>query len=115
MRVILKSEYNPETSPEGQASETAVAEPLYKVVLFNDEEHSYEYVCEMLSRIFDISGVRAFEIAYEVDYLGEATVVICPREKAEAGRDAIHAYGPDPRMPEISRESMRAAVMPAEE
>jgi ATP-dependent Clp protease adaptor protein ClpS len=36
----------------------------------------------------------------------------CEREQAEFGRDQIHSYGADPRMPK-SKGSMSAVVEPA--
>jgi ATP-dependent Clp protease adaptor protein ClpS len=48
----------------------------------------------------------------EVDATGRTIVLTCEREHAEFGRDQIHAYGADPRMP-ISKGSMSAIIEPA--
>jgi ATP-dependent Clp protease adaptor protein ClpS len=48
----------------------------------------------------------------EVDTDGRTVVLTCEREQAEFGRDQIHAYGADPRMP-ISKGSMSAVIEPA--
>ena len=98
---------------EQQKSETKQQEPaLFNVVLLNDEEHTYDYVIEMLVNIFCLSSESAFRHAVEVDTAGRTIVLTCEREQAEFGRDQIHAYGADPRMP-ISKGSMSAIIEPA--
>jgi ATP-dependent Clp protease adaptor protein ClpS len=86
--------------------------PLYHVVLLDDDEHTYDYVVEMLSKIFCLSVEIAFQHAVEVDTTGRTVVMTCEREQAEFGREQIHAYGADPRMA-VSKGSMSAVVEPA--
>ena len=86
--------------------------PLFHVVLLNDEDHTYEYVVEMLATIFCVSPEAAFQHAVEVDTTGRTIVMTCERAQAEFGRDQIHGYGADPRMPR-SKGSMSAVVEPA--
>ena len=86
--------------------------PLFHVVLLNDDDHSYEYVVEMLGTIFCVSAETAFQHAVEVDTVGRTIVMTCERDQANFGRDQIHGYGADPRMPE-SKGSMSAVVEPA--
>ena len=86
--------------------------PLYHVVLLDDDEHTYDYVVEMLSTIFCLSTNIAFRHAVEVDTTGRTIVMTCEREQAEFGREQIHSYGADPRM-SISKGSMSAVVEPA--
>ena len=86
--------------------------PLYNVVLLDDNEHSYEYVIEMLQKLFAMSAEQGFRHAREVDTTGRTIVMTCELPEAEFGRDQIHAYGADPRMPQ-SKGSMSAIVEPA--
>src|SRR5215475_10146789 len=86
--------------------------PLFNVVLLDDDEHTYDYVIEMLCSIFCLSTEAAFQNAVEVDQTGRTVVITCEREQAEFGRDQIHAYGADPRMP-VSKGSMSAVIEPA--
>jgi ATP-dependent Clp protease adaptor protein ClpS len=86
--------------------------PLYNVVLLDDDEHTYEYVIEMLQKLFAYSAGDAFQHAVEVDKTGRTVVVTCELAQAEFGREQIHAYGADPRMPQ-SKGSMSAIVEPA--
>lgn len=86
--------------------------PLFNVVLLDDDDHTYEYVIEMLGKIFLLPAQVAFQHAVEVDTTGRTIVLTCEREQAEFGRDQIHAYGADPRMPR-SKGSMSAIIEPA--
>ena len=99
----------PSKAPETGGSERGNEEPLFNVVLLDDDDHTYAYVIEMLVKTFFISPQRAFQHAVEVDNAGRTIVLTCDREAAEFGRDQIHAYGADPRM-ERSKGSMSAIV-----
>ena len=83
--------------------------PPYHVILLDDDDHSYEYVIEMLVDLFGHSPVRAFKMAREVDTAGRVVVDTTTRERAELKRDQIQSYGPDWRIAH-SRSSMAAAV-----
>ena len=97
----------PETK---QKSEERLA-ALYNVVLLDDDEHTYEYVVEMLQKLFAFSDGDAWNHAVEVDSTGRTVVLTCELEQAEFGRDQIHAFGADWRMPK-SKGSMSAIVEP---
>jgi len=83
--------------------------PLYNVVLLDDDEHTYDYVIEMLGKLFAMSEQQAFNHAREVDSTGRTIVMTCELAEAEFGRDQIHAYGVDWRMAK-SKGSMSAIV-----
>lgn len=86
--------------------------PLFNVVLLDDDDHTYDYVIEMLCKLFLKSKSDAFRHAVEVDSAGRTIVMTCELPEAEFARDQIHAYGADPRM-ERSKGSMSAIVEPA--
>ncbi len=102
----------PTVAPETTTAQQDQLTPLYHVVLLDDDEHTYDYVIEMLCNLFCISAQAAFRNAVEVDTTGRTIVITCERELAEFGRDQIHAYGADPRMA-ISKGSMSAVIEPA--
>ena len=87
-------------------------QPLYHVILLNDEDHTYDYVIEMLQKIFGFSESTALSHAVEVDTKGTTILLTCELEKAERKRDLIHSYGADWRLPR-SMGSMAAVVEPA--
>lgn len=88
--------------------------PLWHIVLLDDDQHTYEYVEEMLMRLFQHPQLTARRMAVEVDSTGRSIVETTTLERAELKRDQIHAYGPDPRLLERSIGSMRARLEPAE-
>ena len=98
--------------PELQKQNEEELAPMYNVVLLDDDHHTYDYVVEMLQKLFCHSSTEAFQHAVEVDMSGRTVVITCGLSEAEFGRDQIHAYGPDPRMPQCEG-SMRAVIEPA--
>ena len=85
---------------------------LFHVILLDDDEHTYDYVIEMLQKLFFLPKEVAFQHAWEVDTTGRTIVITCERPQAEFARDQIHGYGADPRMPK-SKGSMSAVLVPA--
>jgi ATP-dependent Clp protease adaptor protein ClpS len=104
----------PTTAPDIHTEQTTedVLTPLYHVVLLDDDHHSYEYVIEMLCRLFCMSADQAYRHAVEVDASGRTIVLTAELPVATFGRDQIHAYGADWRIPKSSG-SMSAVVEPA--
>jgi len=98
--------------PEIEDETSDQLQPLYHVILLNDDDHTYDYVIEMLTKIFSISESKALSHAVEVDTKGTTILLTCELEKAELKRDQIHSYGPDWRLPR-SLGSMAAIVEPA--
>lgn len=88
-------------------------QPPYNVVLLNDDDHSYEYVIEMLKELFGHPVEKGYQLAKVVDTQGRAIVCTTSLERAELKRDQIHAYGPDPRIPRCAG-SMQAELEAAE-
>jgi len=85
---------------------------LYHVIILNDEEHTFDYVIEMLQAIFKMPYGTALAHTMEADATGSSIVLTTSLEEAESKRDQVHAYGPDWRMPQ-SRGSVAALVEPA--
>jgi ATP-dependent Clp protease adaptor protein ClpS len=99
-------------APEIEQKNREEEVPLYHVVLLDDDEHTYDYVIEMLEKLFAFSRSEAFNHAVEVDTTGRTVVMTCALPEASFGRDQIHAYGADWRMPQ-SKGSMSAILEPA--
>ena len=102
---------NPALIPEAEIIEREQQVPLYRVVLLDDNDHTYDYVIEMLQKIFVFSLDLAYHHAEEVDRAGRTVLMVCELGEAEFGRDQIQAYGPDWRLPR-SKNSMAAVVEP---
>jgi ATP-dependent Clp protease adaptor protein ClpS len=88
-------------------------QPPYHVVLLNDDDHTYEYVIEMLKVLFGHPIETGYQLAKVVDTKGRAIVCTTSLERAELKREQIHAYGPDPRIPRC-QGSMTAELEAAE-
>ena len=102
-----------QTGPQVQEGQTKPqTAPLWNVVLINDDDHTYEYVIEMLGKLFAYSTQKAYAMACEVDNTGRVIVAMLVFEQAEFKQQQIHAYGADPRIPRC-RGSMRAVLEPA--
>jgi len=72
--------------------------PPWNVVLLDDNDHTYEYVIEMLHRLFGYAIPECYLMARTVDTDGRVIVMTTHRERAELERDRIQAYGADPRI-----------------
>jgi ATP-dependent Clp protease adaptor protein ClpS len=72
--------------------------PLYNVVLLDDDYHTYDYIIEMLGKLFLHSPAQAFRHAVEVDTEGRSIIMTCELTHAEYARDQIHGYGRDFRV-----------------
>jgi ATP-dependent Clp protease adaptor protein ClpS len=84
-------------------------QPRYNVILWNDDDHSYEYVVEMMQKLFGHEREKGFLIAKEVDTQGKAICLTTTLEHAELKRDQIHAYGPDKHI-QRCKGSMSATI-----
>ncbi len=102
----------PGTAPSVQDEREQEHGNLFHVVLLDDDEHTYDYVVEMLQKLFFFPLETAFQHAVEVDTTGRTIVITCALPEAEFGRDQIQSYGADPRMPK-SKGSMTAILVPA--
>lgn len=102
----------PSVLPETGTSEQRELTPLFNVVLLDDDDHTYDYVIEMLERLFIKTADEAYSHAKEVDATGRTVLITCELPQAEFARDQIHAFGADWRLPR-SKGSMSALVEPA--
>ncbi len=102
----------PVIAPDTETTERRQSVPLYRVVLLDDNDHTYDYVIEMLQTIFVFSLEQAYRHAEEVDRSGRTVLITCELREAEFARDQIHAYGPDRRLAR-SKGSMSAVIEPA--
>ena len=102
-----------EVLPHADVETVTKLQPPYHVVLLDDQDHTYEYVIEMLGKVFGHGRDKAFQMAQEVDAAGRCNVYTGSLEQAEFKRDQVHGYGADWRIPRC-KGSMSATVEPAE-
>ena len=84
---------------------------LYHVVLLNDNDHTFDYVIDMLVSKFSFSESKAIEHTMDVHFNGRSIVATSEKDEAEAGRDRIREHGADPRLAQ-SKGSMNVVIEP---
>ncbi len=87
-------------------------QPPYHVVLLNDNDHTYDYVIDMIRKLFGYPAETAFRMAGEVDRTGRVVLDTTTMERAELKRDQIHAFGRDWRI-QRCEGSMSSLIEPA--
>ena len=87
-------------------------QPPYHVIILNDEEHTFEYVIEMLAKVFGHSLSIAETLTWRVHNTGRAIVLTTHKELAELKCEQVLSYGPDPRM-SISKGPIGCYIEPA--
>jgi ATP-dependent Clp protease adaptor protein ClpS len=96
-----------------QPEQRTKRQPPYHVILWNDDDHSYEYVIAMLMTVFAYPLEKGFRMAKEVDTQGRVILLTTTREHAELKRDQIHSFGKDDLVAGC-KGSMRSTIEPAE-
>ena len=102
----------PRVSKTAQQDRRPKRQPKYNVILWDDDDHSYEYVVLMMRQLFGHSYEKGFQIAKCVDSMGQAIVLTTTKEHAELKRDQVHAFGKDVLIKRCAG-SMSATISPA--
>lgn len=109
----LESEPVVRKTPKKKQDQRPKKQPRYNVILWDDDDHSYEYVILMMRQLFGYSLSKGFKIAKIVDAAGRCVCLTTTREHAELKRDQIHSFGPDILI-ERCKGSMKATIEPIE-
>ncbi len=86
--------------------------PPYHVVILNDEDHTFDYVIEILLKLFKHPRPRAEELTWRIHNDGRAVVFTTHKELAELKRDQVITFGPDPWV-EVDPGPLGCVVEPA--
>src|SRR5580658_6912747 len=70
-------------------------QPPYAVVLFNDEDHTFQYVIETLMTVFGYTEEKCYALTLQIHTDGKGIVWSGSQEVAELKRDQIRSAGPD--------------------
>ncbi len=95
-----------------RTDEAPVHAPRYHLVLLDDNDHTYDYVIELLGHVLGYGPEKSFVLAGVVDTQGRAIVETASLDQVTRHQRQIHAYGADWRI-ERSKGSMSAIVEPA--
>jgi ATP-dependent Clp protease adaptor protein ClpS len=102
------------SKPATKKSKKPKRQPRYNVILWNDEDHTFEYVMTMLLELFGHPLEKGFLLAQEVDSSGRAILLTTTKEHAELKRDQVHAYGKDNLIKDCAG-SMWCSIEPVDE
>lgn len=104
----------PHVETEKQTKKKPKKQPRYNVLLWDDSDHSYDYVILMMKQVFRHPIETGYQIAKEVDTCGRAICLTTTLEHAELKRDQIHAFGKDELIARC-KGSMSATIEPVNE
>ena len=104
----------PQIETETEQRKKPKKQPRYHVILWDDSDHSYDYVVLMMKNVFRHPIETGFQIAKEVDSSGRAICLTTTMEHAELKRDQIHAFGKDELIARC-KGSMSATIEPVSE
>jgi ATP-dependent Clp protease adaptor protein ClpS len=108
----MSSEFKRKRSVPASSLPNTRRVPPFHVILLDDNDHTYEYVIEMLRRVFGYSSEAALRLASTIGREGRVIVDTTTYERAEFKRDQIHGFGPDFRLP-CCKGPMSAIIKPA--
>ena len=86
--------------------------PPYHVVVLNDEDHTFEYVIEMLIKLFAHSIPRAKELTWEIPLPGSGHRLHDPQRESRAETRPGSGLRCDPRLESV-QGSLRCYIEPA--
>ena len=86
-------------------------QPRYHVILWDDDDHSYDYVVRMMQQLFGHPYEKAYKLACDVDAAGRTVCLTTTREHAELKRDQIHSFGRD-RLIAACKGAMSCTIEP---
>jgi ATP-dependent Clp protease adaptor protein ClpS len=104
----------PQVETEKQKKKKPKRQPRYNVILWDDSDHSYDYVVLMMKQVFRHPIETGFQLAKEVDSSGRAICLTTTLEHAELKRDQIHSFGKDELIARC-KGSMSATIEPVSE
>ena len=112
MDTMIEKQAAATTRPAPDLAEHPKKQPPYHVILLDDDDHTYEYVVDMLRKLFGYGAEEAFKLACAVDETGRVIVDTTTLERAEFKRDQIHGFGRDWRITRCEG-SMTSVIEPA--
>ncbi len=85
----------PRRRSQKKTDATPKTQPPYAVIVENDDLHTFNYVIEVLQKVFGYDLQKAVLLTAQVHFAGQALVWSGALELAELKRDQIRGFGPD--------------------
>ena len=82
-------------NPKKETKKNPKILPPYNVILLNDDDHTPQYVIEMLKAIFGYQEEQGLKFAKEVHEKKKAIVWTGSKELGELKQEQIHSFGAD--------------------
>lgn len=86
----MKLQIAPEIQIIGEQQDETELEPLYRVIIHNDDVTPMDFVVHILKTIFYLSNNRAAEIMFTAHFSGTAYVQTLPKSEAEKRIQKAH-------------------------
>jgi ATP-dependent Clp protease adaptor protein ClpS len=86
----MRLELAPEIETTEDQEEETELEPLYRVIIHNDDVTPMDFVVNVLTSIFFLSQPDAIEVMYTAHYKGAAYVQTLPKSEAERRINKAH-------------------------
>lgn len=86
----MKLQITPEIQIIGEQQDETELEPLYRVIIHNDDVTPMDFVVHILKTIFYLSNNRAAEIMFTAHFSGIAYVQTLPKSEAEKRIQKAH-------------------------
>jgi len=102
----------PRTVPEEETGTRTKRQPPYAVVLHNDDLNGFDFVVEVLRKVFGYDLPKAHTLTLEAHERGRSIVWSGALEVAELKADQIRSCGPDPRMRAAGAQPLGVSVEP---
>jgi ATP-dependent Clp protease adaptor protein ClpS len=93
--VIVRPKPKSERRSKEREKTTPKTQPPYAVIVENDELHTWNYVIDVLQKVFGYDEQKAYLLTAQVHFSGQAVVWSGALELAELKRDQIRGFGPD--------------------
>jgi ATP-dependent Clp protease adaptor protein ClpS len=86
----MNTQAAPDIKIEEDRQQKTAYEPLYRVIIHNDDVTPMDFVVHVLTSIFKLLPPDAVEVMYTAHYRGQAIVQILPRSEAESRINKAH-------------------------
>lgn len=86
----METQTTPEIEIDEDEQQETAYEPMYRVIIHNDDVTPMDFVVQVLRNIFMLLPSDAVEVMYTAHFHGEAVVQILPKSEAETRVNKAH-------------------------
>lgn len=86
----MQTKSTPEIEIGADEQQETAYEPLYRVIIHNDDVTPMEFVVHVLTKIFMLLPPDAVKVMFTAHYRGEAVVQFLPKSEAEKRINKAH-------------------------